>query len=138
MLDQRRVRRKLRARNASCIESLDIVGISGKSILFYSQGPLKQLFYLVLSLRINWTMRCLDETVVGVFSRIKHSHSIELMKQNSGEQVIHGEWIIGVSFKNLIELLYGPNVIKIVKVVERHQIERVSRPERQVVGRRIC
>jgi hypothetical protein len=129
MLDQRRVRRKLRARNASCIESFDIVGISRQPVLFYRERPLDQVFYLLLSLGIGRAMRCPDKTVIGVFSRIQHSHSIKLMEQNCGEHVIYGEGVIGVSSKDLIELLYGSIVIKIVKVVVRHEIERVSRPE---------
>ena len=67
-------------------------------------------------------MRCLNETVIGVFSRIQHAHSVELIEQNSGKKMIYGECVIGMPFKNLLELLYRPVVIKIVKVVVGHQI----------------
>ena len=44
------------------------------------------------------------------------------MEQNSGEKMIYGECIVGMPFKNLIELLYRPIVIEIVKMIESHQI----------------
>ena len=129
MLDQRRVRRKLRASNAPCVESFDIIGIRRQPVLLYCQRSLDQIFNLRLRLRISWTMCRLDETIIGVFSGIQHSHSIQLMEQNSGEQVIYGECVVRMPFQDLIELLDRAIIIKIVKMVERNQIQWVSRSE---------
>jgi len=129
MLYQGRICRELRAGNAARIESFHIVGIHGEPVLFYRQRSLHQVFNLRLGLRTSWTMCRLDETIIGVFSSIQHSHSIQLMEQNSGEQVIYGEGVVRMPFQNLIELLDRAIIIKIVKMVECNQIQWVSRSE---------
>jgi len=63
-------------------------------------------------------VRLANETVVGILTGIHRAHAVELAHQDRGQQVIGGGGIVGVTIRDLLELLDGAVKIHAVEVIE--------------------
>src|SRR2546426_8762622 len=67
-------------------------------------------------------MRRVNKAVIGILAGIQRPHAVELAKKNRGQQMVHSKGVVGMPLQNLIELLHGAIVIKIVEMKEFDQV----------------
>ena len=92
-----------------------------------------QVLDLLFDLGISGAMCGLDETVIGVFSRVQRSHAgVDFAEEDGGQEMIYRERVVRVPLQHLIELLNGRVVIEIVEMIEGGVVQRVAGPNRQI------
>ena len=123
--DQRGVGGELGPGHAAGVERVHVVRVCRQAFLLQLQGSIHQTLDLILDLRIRWTVRRGNKTVVGVLSRIQHAHAVEFPEQGRGQEMIDRERIVRMPPQHLFELLHRPVVVEIVEMVERGQVQRI-------------
>ncbi len=134
VLNQRRISCELCARYSPGIERVDVFRICAEPLFFQLQRAIYKLFDPLLRFRIRRVMRRVNKAVIGILAGIQRPHAVELAKKNRGQQMVHSKGVVGMPLQNLIELLHGAIVIKIVEMIERGEIQWIVGPIRE----RVC
>ena len=77
-----------------------------------------------------------DKTVVCIFTSIHRSHAVEFTNQDTRNQVVDGEWIIGMLLQHPLEILNGVVMIEIVEVFKTGVGQRIASSDRNIFGPR--
>ena len=127
----------MRTRDPTTIKRVDVIGILLQLLLFQALGAPHQLFDPILDLLICRPRGPSNKAVIGIIAGIHRPGVIQVVHQDSREQVIDGKRVVRMLLDNALKLLRGAIVIHVVEVLESYIGEGIARNSMLALGRRI-
>jgi len=112
------INRELRPGHAAAVQRIHVLRIGFELLFFEYLSPLGQQLDSLFHLWIGGPGSVPDETIIAVVARIHAASLIEIAHENSGQQMIHRERIVGMLFHDLLEFRSGAVILHVVKVIE--------------------